>query len=402
MIEPEPDLLSIDNLRNRYETYRRLRASSPAMAMELNGEPVVVVTRFEDVDALFKHPKALVQPSVGEFPNYIGSGSASVFYRLSLPHMDPPEHGQYRRILMSAFNARAVARLQDMVSAIIESALDAIGPQGPVEVASSLSARIPADVACGMLHVPPGRAADLFGRVDALSVIVSQSSLSEETLGKANEAAQFYFDFFDELVESNRTLPEDDLVATLIQAEKDGLWSREALATTLMGLFIASFHTTRTAISNALHAFATNQEQYRAMTKNPSLAAPAWEECLRFDSPVHFVHRYATAPMSVAGRDIAPRTRLLLGLASANRDESHYADPDRFDIARPPSRHLAFAFGAHFCAGAQLSRLEGKLLFNGLTQRWSAIHLTSAPIKRNHDLTFPFIEEMTLDFEAIA
>ena len=392
-------LLDIENLRDRYATYRRLRATAPALEVQINDEPNIVVTRFRDVDALLKDSTALVQPSAGEYPGHIGTGAASVFYKLSLPHMDPPDHGDMRKILLAAFNYAAIQRMQTMVTGVIESALDAIEPNTPVEVVKALAARIPSEVACGMLHVPAEKAAAMFGRVDALSSIVSHTPITEEALRKANEAAAYYFDFFDGLAAANRSLPDDDLVGALVKARDRGLWSSEALATTLMGLFIASYHTTKTAISNALHAFATHPPQYELLRNDAALCPAAWEELLRFDSPVHFVHRYASVPMSIAGRSIVPRTRLLLGLASANRDDEQFVNADVFDIRRSPGRHLSFAYGRHFCAGAQLSRLEGKLLFEGLARRFARLHPTGEAVARGHDLSFPVIERLTLEFE---
>jgi cytochrome P450 len=171
---------------------------------------------------------------------------------------------------------------------------------------------------------------------------------------------------------------------------------------TLIGFYVANVHATRTGITNAMYALASNEAQYRDLVSNPELAGTAWDESLRFDAPTHFVHRYATEPMRIGGVDIAPRTRLLLGLASANRDPLQFESPDRFDIRRQSTRHLAFALGAHFCAGAPLARVEGRLILNGLARRFQSIQLTDQPPERNDTLSFPFMESLQVELRRAA
>jgi cytochrome P450 len=379
-------------LANRHQEYQRLRRDAPVATTMLNGELTVILSRYADVDSVLKDPLASVQPSVGEFPPYIGTGAASIFYKLSLPHMDPPEHTRLRRILTPALNPQAVAQMGDWVTEIIDRHLDRLEQHTVADLVYDLAATIPADVGCRLLHVPIEQAGLLFSRVKELNSIVSHTELDAGALAKADSAAQFYFDYFTSVVNRNRHLPETELLGALIRSEVAGLMSRDELVVTLMGIFLAGYHTTKVSISNALHNLAIHPEQRLLLVDNSSLAGRAWEEILRYDGPVHFVHRYFAEPATIGGHRVERRTRILLALASANRDAEKFGDADRFDICRTNTGHLAFASGAHFCLGSQLSRLEGKLFLPAFLRRFPNFKLADEPLRRNHDLTFPHLE----------
>ena len=389
------DLTNLSSREERLRIYAALRDRAPLYDTVINNVPVRIVSRYADVDALLKSPTALVQKQPGKYPAHIGDGAASVFYKLSLPHMDAPEHSRFRRIAMSAFNPASIARMTEWVRAIVETRLDAVAGLGDFDAVALIAKPIPADVACALLHIPRADAELMLARVHDLNPIVGQGPHTPEILAKADAAAQFYFDYFAKHTAEISDLPEDDLLHILIKAERDGLWDKTALATTLIGLFIAGYHTTLSSIANTIHALATNPDQFAVLKADPSLAERAWEEVLRYDTPAHFVHRYPSEVMRLADQLVQPGTRLLLALGSANLDSAQFPDAEKFDIRRPPGRHLAFAAGAHFCLGAQLSRLEGKFLLRGLAERFSQIALSGdAPVDRHNEMTFPLIRKL--------
>ena len=394
------ELMNVTSFQSREErlaTYEWLRRQPRLYETSLNGEPTVIATRFTDVDGLLKNSLALVQQEPGRVPAHIGTGPASMFYRLSLPHMDRPEHGVYRRIASAAFNPKTVAKMADWVTDLIESKLDALGEQDEIDAVRELAVPIPTEVACRLLHIPLQEGARILEPVHDLNAIMGQAQMTPETLAKADAAAQFYFDYFTHHVDTVEGLPDDDMLSIMIRAQRNGEWSKVAMATTLIGLFMASYHTTMTGIGNAIHALATHPAQKALLVADPHLNEVAWEELLRFDSPVHFVHRYPSAPIRVGETDITPGTRILLGLAAANGDPAQFQHPERYDLNRGMTRHLAFAVGAHFCLGAQLSRLEGKVLLQGLVARFPSLCLADAPIHRVHDLAFPHITSMRIN-----
>lgn len=387
------DAIQAMDHEGRYEAYRELQAEAPLFRTVVNNVPVGVVTRYADVDAILKSPSALVQRMPGAWPAHIGSGAASIFYKLSLPHMDRPDHNHYRKIVTSAFNPATVSKMAGWVGTIVEEHIAALDGREEVDIVAALARTIPSDVACTLLHIPRDLGLVMLSRVTDLNPIVSQAEITPEILERADDAAQFYLDYFIEHVSMINGLPDDDMLSILIRAEHEGRWTKEALAITLIGLFIASYHTTMTSIGNAVHALAVHPEARAAIVADLARAENAWDEMLRYDGPVHFVHRYATEPMTISGIDVEPGTRLLLGLAAANRDASFFPGADRYDIDRKAQRHLAFAVGAHFCLGAQLARLEGKLILRGLVSRYPDFAL-AAPVERVTELTFPHITSM--------
>jgi cytochrome P450 len=392
------DLSEPGFLRNRRESYRLLRRTNPVAVTELNGEKTVVLTRYQDVDAVLRNRRAMMQPAVGEFPPYIGSGPASVFYRLSLPSVDAPDHTRLRRIVSPAFTPQAVSRLEQWVAQIIERRIAEVDDQGVIDVVEQLSDTIPIDVACGLFHIPRQDVPALVNRVNDIIAVLSQADMSAAELARADDATRVFFDYFRNLLRDIRgSLPEHDFVATLSSAEAQGQLSPEEVDTVLVDTFLGSYHTTMVSCTNAIHALAAHPAQRAALIADPTLAARAWEELLRFDSPVHFRHRYLSEPMMINDCLIEPRVKIMLGLASANWDETVFENPDSFDLSRPTNRHLAFGGGGHFCLGSQLSRLEGKLFLPRFLARFPDFRLADPLPPRSHNLTFPYIESLRIE-----
>jgi len=384
-------------LTNRRASYRTLRRTMPFAETELNGEKTVVLTRFQDLDAILRHRQAVMHPSPGQFPAYIGTGPAARFYRSSLPSLDAPEHTKLRRILSPAFNPQAVARMEAWVAPIIERRLNDVEHKPVLDIVQQLGDTIPVDVACRLLNIPRGEAALLAARVNEIISILSQAQMSVEQVTIADAAAQVYYDYFGDLMDNHRGSPEEDFVGLLIKAQRDGELSRDHVCTVLIDVFLASYHTTMVSFSNAIHALARFPEQRKALSADPSLASRAWDEVLRYDSPVHFRHRYVREPVLLDDYTVEPGVKIMLALASANWDESAFQQPDAFELARKETRHMAFGGGGHFCLGSPLSRLEGKLFLPGFLKRFPHFRVVPEQSRRNENLTFPYFEKLCIE-----
>ncbi|RJO71018.1 cytochrome P450 [Nocardia panacis] len=387
---------------DRYATYRTLRDNAPVAPIEVNGHEAFVVTRYTDASRIFKTPSARVQPHAGQFPQHIGTGPASEFYRLSLPSMDAPSHTRLRKLAGAAFSARAVATLRSRVQEIIDNGIDRISDnKGEFDFVAEFAARVPAEIACRLLHAPMSEAHTVLERMPDLNAVLSHGGITPEKLAAADAAAQFYIDYIGDLVDTLRgKLDADDPVGALLEAEEDGSrMTRIELVITLVGFFVASYHTTLVAMTNAVYALSTHPEQMNILRANPDLAGQAWEEVLRYLSPVHFIHRYAGQAQTLHGVDIPEGGQILLGLAAANRDERFIDDPDTFDIERETNRHLAFTAGGHFCLGAPLSRLEGHHLLRTLPARVPNLRVTIDKPDWGPDLSFAFMRSMTVAAE---
>lgn len=382
---------------DRYSVYRSLRETRPVAPTMVNGRRSWLITGLAEVERVLKDPTCLVEPEPGAIPAHVGTGAASEFYRYSLPNMDPPTHTRLRKLASPAFAPRAMKAMRGWVEEIIVSGLDRLAELGDeVDFVHEYAARVPAMIACRLLHAPMSDAETVLQRMPALNAVLSQSDISPQQLADADSAAQFYIDYIGDLVDSLRgTLDDDDAVGALLNAEADGArLSRMELVITLVGFFIASYHTTMVAMTNAVNALLRHPDQYRQLTADPSLAPLAWEETLRFDSPVHFIWRYAGPGLELNGIPIPEGDHLLLGLAAANRDSARFDDPDRYDITRTENKHVAFTAGGHYCLGAPLSRLEGDILLRELPRRLPGMQLREEHLQRLPDLTFPVITRL--------
>ena len=167
------------------------------------------------------------------------------------------------------------------------------------------------------------------------------------------------------------------MLSVLVRAEADGDKLREELLTQSVGLLVAGFETTIGLIGNGVRQLLLHPEQLRALQQDPALIVPAVEECLRFDGPIPATRRVLHEDALIGGFLVPKDTELLLCIASAHRDLDVYPDPDRFDIARGTTSHLAFGGGLHFCLGAHLARLETQIAIGALVQRFPKLELVS-------------------------
>ncbi|NHU47963.1 cytochrome P450 [Rhodococcus sp. A14] len=383
---------------DRFRTYREIRESSPVTRTLVNGQPSWLLTRYRDVERILKDPTCVVEPVPGQIPPHVGDGPAAHFYRLSLPNMSPPHHTRLRKLAGPAFAPRAIASMQGWVEEIIAEGIDRLADfDSEVDFVSEFATRVPAQIACRLLHAPIEDADTVLERMPALNAVLSQSDITADQLADADEVAQFYFDYIGAIIDRNRgRLGEDDPVGALLAAEEAGdKLSREELVVTLVGFFVASYHTTMVAMTNTVNALLTDRAQYVALTQDPSLAGTAWEESLRFDAPVHFIWRYAPpGGLEIDGHHIDAGSHLLLGLAAANRDPEKFDNPEVFDLTRARIRHLAFTAGGHYCLGAPLSRIEGEILLRRLPEKLPNIELREKNPTRMPDLSFPAITQL--------
>ena len=397
MLQTLVNLSDPEFLKDRRKSYRDLRTNTPVIATELDGEKAIVLTRYQDVDTVTRSPQSIVQPEAGQFPSNIGNGPSADFYKRSLPSIDHPRHSDLRRIISPVFAPQSIARMEQWVIEVVERELSSIAAMTVVEVMEQLAHRIAVGVICKVLHVPQEDGDLLTSKVGDLVQIFSQGSLTQTILDRTNSAATELADYFSALLERLPELPETDFMGALTAAERAGAIDREECVALATDVLLGNYHTTVVSITNAVNAFALFPEQHRVLVANPDLAARAWEEVLRFEAPVHFRLRYVSAPLRLGDFNIDPGVRLLLGFASANWDETVFDHPDSFMITRQPIRHFAFGSGRHFCIGAPLSRLEGRIILPRFLSRFPNYTLADPPPVRNADLTFPAIERLVIE-----
>ncbi len=290
--------------------------------------------------------------------------------------VDPPDHTRLRRLVASAFSLRRVEGLEPRIRQIIGELLDALAAQGPdatVDLVPNFAFPLPFTVICELLGVPePDR--EPFG--SALMALLSPTDTPEQ-YAKAKVGSDAVVAHLKKLVDTKAGEPGDDLVTALIGArDGDERLDQGELLSTLLQLIIAGHDTTTSLLGNGVVALLRNPEQLALVKSDPSRISALVEEVMRYDAPVpHSTFRYAAEDVTIGGVTIPAGGQVIISLAAANRDASHFDQSEEFDVTRRENRHLAFGHGIHFCLGAPLARLEGNIAFATLLQRFPDIRL---------------------------
>jgi cytochrome P450 len=292
---------------------------------------------------------------------------------------DPPDHTRLRTLVSKAFTPRAIEGLRGRIEFMVDALLDAAVDRGEMDLIADLAYPLPASVICEMLGVPLQDrdglrewSADIARSLDA--VIVSDP----EVITRANAAGAALREYFERLVAERRRAPRADILTGLIAAEEAGdRLSTDELFATVILLFLAGHETTANLIGNGVLALLRHPAELARLRDDPALIESAVEELLRYDSPVQRVSRMTTADVVIGDRTIPAGSLAMALLAAANRDPAYFPDPDRLDLARRDNRHLAFGSGIHFCLGAPLARLEGRIVFAALLRRCPRLALAT-------------------------
>jgi cytochrome P450 len=267
--------------------------------------------------------------------------------------MDEPEHKRHRDLVAHAFHQRALAAWGDQViAAVCGELIERLRPAGRTDLVADFSLEVPIRVTARILGLPEGDQGEFHRWSIALIDIV-------ENLEQGLAASAALRDYFAGIVEERRRAPRDDVISELVTAEIDGArLDDEAIYSFLRLLLPAGVETTARALPSLLYRLLTHRDQLQAVVRDRTLVPQAIEESLRMDVPAVHVVRVATRDVEIGGVQVPAGSLVTVHLASANRDESRWPDPDRFDIRRPFQQHLTFAAGPHMCLGQHLARME--------------------------------------------
>lgn len=366
----DPDVFSHEFREDPYPFYEVLRRERPVYREPRYGG--YVLTRFDDVLA------ALLDTET--FSSAQGPGpapSSNLSQAAALPATDPPHHDQLRALVSRAFTPRRVAASEPRIEAVTRELLDALDGDA-FDVVPALSIPLPVVVIAEMLGVEPERLPD-FRRWSDAFVGLLESEPSPELM----QAAQGLVTYFKDLAEKRRRDPRDDMVSALVHAEIDG---RRLTPDELDGFFIvllvAGNETTTNLISNQLRILSRRPDLWQRLRDDRSLVPLAIEETVRFDAPVQNLGRQTTRDVVVRGVAIPRDSRVIVSYGAANRDPEAFEAPEDYRPERTEKRHLGFGQGVHFCLGAGLARLEGRIALNALLDRFETLSPGSAPPER--------------------
>ncbi|MGI8309455.1 cytochrome P450 [Saccharopolyspora hattusasensis] len=300
---------------------------------------------------------------------------ASGFQEGNIVQLDPPEHNKLRKLVSHAFTPKVVASLEPRIAALTNELLDAVSDR--TELVRDLAYPLPVIVIAELLGVPSSDRGLFKKWVDAMFETSNQVSLKdrskeqEEYIAKALDQVQELTKYLGEHVTERRRAPREDLLSKLVLAEVDGARLRDAEVVNFgMVLLIAGHITTTMLLGNTVLCLDAHPEQFAKVRADRSLVPSAIEESLRFFSPFAAVSRVTNREVELGGQRIPADELLLLWVAAANRDPRQFTAPDVFDVGRDPNPHIAFGRGIHFCLGAPLARLEGRVALNILLDRF--------------------------------
>ena len=353
-----------------YRYYHALRAHDPVHRMP---DGAYLLTRWRDCDAVYRDAKTFSSDKKVEFRPKYGDAPLYRHHTTSLVFNDPPLHTHVRRAIQTALSNRVVGEMEAGLVALVDRLLDAMEEKGKADLIEDFAAAIPVEIIGNLLGVPRADRAPLRGW--SLAILGAlEPTLSETQLAAGNGAVRDFAAYLEGLVAERRARPGDpekDLLTRLIAGEHEGRrLSEEELVQNCIFILNAGHETTTNLIGNALEILMRFPDARRRLIAQPALMKSAVEEALRYESSNQLGNRAVTQDTVVGGVPMPQGTLITLGIGAANRDPDVFPDPDRFDVARNPTRHLAFGSGIHMCAGMSLARLEGRVAIERFLARF--------------------------------
>ena len=375
------DLSSVNIVSREFKAdpfpfYARLRGEKPVCCVTVPGfGKAWLVTRYDDVVTVLKDDRfskneenAMKQPWVPSFAKPL---------QRNMLDLDDPDHARLRTLVHKAFTPSIVEQMGERIQAIADRLLDAVQHKGSMDLVREYALPLPLTVIVELLGIP-SQDRDRF-RLWSKALLKTPTRFN---LLCAVPSLIAFMRYLRRLFRRLRSTPQEGLLTALVQVEEAGdhLSEDELLAMAFL-LLIAGHETTVNLISSGTLALLQHPDQLERLRSDPSIIRPAIEELLRFTNPLETTTpRYAREEAKIAGVTIPRGALVLAAIASANRDETQFDNPERLDITREKNRHLAFGQGAHFCLGAPLARLEGQVAISTLLRRLPNLRL-AVPIE---------------------
>ncbi len=362
-----------------HEFFTWLRANQPVWWHEPTehtpeGEGFWVVSRYADVVAMFKDGATFSSAVAGTA--LADSNAAGIV----LNQTDDPQHRTLRALVNKGFTPRMIGRLEDDLRIRARQILDGVTLGEPFDFLTDVARELPLQAICSVLGVPQEDRAELVEIVDRGVAGETGEVIAMEYVRQLSAYAR-------KLLADKRENPSDDILSVIVHASlEDGsrLDDRELRAFFNL-LFPAGAETTRSAIGGAVLKFVSEPDQYRFLREDRDRLKVAIEEIVRWTSPSVYKRRTATRDVRLGDAEILQGQRVTLWEMSANRDEGVFDEPFRFDVTRDPNPHVGFGLGTHFCLGASLARLEMKVMFEALFERFERFELAGDPRWTNNN-----------------
>ncbi|MBR8741969.1 cytochrome P450 [Nocardiopsis sp. MG754419] len=360
---------------NPYPTYRRMRAQGPVVTGRL---PFHVATTHTAVERILRDRTFEVAP-----PRSGPTGDGFHVVDLSFLQCDPPDHTRLRALARPAFSPRRMADYHARIQEVTDTLLDRAVRRGEFDLMRDFAQPLPIAVISHLLGVPARDRAD-FDRIGDVIGSALDGARSVRQLERVRRATAELEELLARLMRERRSDPREDVVSDLVAHVDAGDMTAAELGSMFRLLLVAGFETTVNLIGNGTMALLRHRDEWERLVADPELAAGAVEEILRYDSPVQLTGRWSRHDTEVEGAPIGAGRQVLCLIGSADRDPRRFAEPDRFDITRSNAgEHLAFSGGTHYCLGAPLARLEGRIALRTLSERIPGLRPTAMPTRRD-------------------
>ncbi len=382
MIVVNDDLLDPERIAEPFKYYRRLRDEMPIhYNQRWRGW---VLSTYRDVSRSLHDKRMLADTITPYFQSRLTEEERRQFaltYEVLnswVVFLDPPRHTRLRRIFSKAFTPASVQTMRPVVHQLVREALDSWEGRQEIDLIADYASRLPASVIATVIGAPREDLDRFHHWADVLTNLLHGGVGSDMRLERAQDVIIEFKAYLQDLYDDHLRHPHDDMMNWLMEVERDDeeLNSDDVLYACML-LLNAGHETTQNLIANSIATLIDEKDQIDRMGQEPTLIKTAIEECLRLNGPMKGTMRIAGEDIEIRDETIREGDRIMLLMASANRDPEKFENPDSFRIDRWPNPHLSFGHGIHFCLGAPLARLELELTLLELSKRFRALELVT-------------------------
>ena len=397
------DFISKDYIDNPYKTYNSMRSHKPILFSQTTR--LHWVTKMEFAQEMLRDKRFSVDDRKypiadkrrKEFKKAGREIMLEQFENPSMLKLDPPDHSRIRKLVQYGFTNRYITSLEPEIKKIVKDCLDKVHNQDSFDLIDDLAKPLPAIVIAKMMGLPKDDLDQFQAWSEDLLVGVGGIGTSKEDIKKSGDAYEALIHYFERIIIARKKAPGDDFIGKLIQAEEEGdkLNIKEMYGTCLL-LLIAGHETTTRLIGNGMFTLFKHLDQMNHLKKNQDLIPNAIEEMLRYEPPVHATVRFAENDMIYNRKSYKRGTAFAVSIAGANRDPEANVNPNEFDILRNDIKHISFGYGPHMCIGASLARIESRIAFQVLFDRYPNMTLLEEKPQWGKNLIFRGFDNLAI------
>ena len=397
------DFLAKDFVRDPYKTYNSMRRHKPILFSQTTR--LHWVTKMEFAQEMLRDKRfsvddrkyPIAEQRRKEFKKAGREIMLEQFENPSMLKLDPPDHSRIRKLVQYGFTNRYITSLEPEIKKVVDDCLDKVHSQDSFDLIEDLAKPLPAIVIAKMMGLPNEDLDQFQAWSEDLLVGVGGIGTSKEDIKKSGDAYEALIRYFEKVIISRKDDPGDDFIGKLIAAEEEGdkLNIKEMYGTCLL-LLIAGHETTTRLIGNGFFTLFQHPDQMRSLQNDWGLIPNAIEEMLRYEPPVHATVRFAEKEMIYDNKKYKKGTAFAVSIAGANRDPEANPNPNEFNISRQDIKHISFGYGPHMCIGASLARIESRIAFECLFDRFSKLKVLDETPQWGKNLIFRGFDHLRL------